>query len=461
MRDIARHIFTTALHNASISAAFARHVHCERGILRISEDLFDLNSYSRVFVVSIGKAAHTMAAALVSQTGTRLEGIVAPPIEVESQIHGFRYFRGGHPTPTAESIRAADAILKSLRALDAASLVIFMISGGASSIVEKPIDDEISLDDLIATHRALIHSGAPIADVNTIRKHLSAVKGGRLAQAAYPAQQVSILVSDVPDHTPDALASGPTIPDSTSIHDCETIAAKYNLLDQFPASTANLFRDHALEETPKSDDPSFVRARWWTILSNKVALDEAAKAAQAAGFQVEIDNSCDDWDYEKAADYLVNRLRDLRTKNFKSAEGADGAPLKPSFGLSGNSPSSRTSPNQDTRGICLLSGGEVTVTVRNGGTGGRNQQFALACAEKIAGDNITVLSAGTDGIDGNSPSAGAIVDGTTVDRAGGLAPIRDALARFDAHPLFARLGDDITIGPTGNNLRDLRILLAY
>ena len=133
-----------------------------------------------------------------------------------------------------------------------------MLSGGGSSIVEKPValeDDEISLADLVATYRALVHSGAPIAEINAIRKHLSAVKGGRLAQAAYPAQQVSILVSDVPDATPDALASGPTMPDSTSIHDCERIAAKYNLLEQFPNSVADLFRQHALEETPKSDDP--------------------------------------------------------------------------------------------------------------------------------------------------------------------------------------------------------------
>ncbi len=437
MRDTARGIFATALRNASIESAFARHVHSERGILRICEDLYDLNSYSRIFVASIGKAAHTMAAALEGQAGSRLEGIVASSVEPENQIRGFRYFRGGHPTPTAESIRAAEAILKSLRALDAASLVIFMISGGGSSIVEKPVvsleDDDVSLDDLIRTYQALVHSGAPIAEINAIRKHLSAVKGGRLAQAAYPAQQVSILVSDVPDSTPDALASGPTMPDSTSIHDCEIIAAKYGLLDQFPPSTADLFRQHALEETPKSDDPTFVRARWWTILSNKVALDEAAGAARAAGFTVEIDNSCDDWDYEKAADYLVNRLRELRAKV----------------------------PSGNPSKICLLSGGEVTVTVSNEGVGGRNQQFALACAEKISGDSITILSAGTDGIDGNSPAAGAVVDGTTVERAGGVMPVREVLARFDAHPLFCRLGDDITTGPTGNNLRDLRILLAY
>ncbi len=302
MREVAREIFTSALKNASIESAFARNVHCERRILRIGEDLHDLDSYNRVFVVSIGKAAHTMAAALEAQVGSSSfeAGIVASSIEPSSLVRGFRYFRGGHPTPTAESIRAASAILKSLTALDSTSLVIFMLSGGGSSIVEKPVDEEITLPDLAATYRALVHSGAPIAEINAIRKHLSAVKGGRLAQAAYPAQQVSILVSDVPDDTPDALASGPTMPDSTSIHDCERIAAKYHLIDQFPKSVAGLFRQHSLDETPKSDDPAFVRARWWTVLSNKVAIDEAAVAATHAGFAVEVDNSCDDWQIGRA-----------------------------------------------------------------------------------------------------------------------------------------------------------------
>ncbi len=431
MREAAREIFTAALKNASIESAFARNIHCERRVLRIGEDLHDLDTYHRVFVVSIGKAAHTMAAALEAQAGSNLEGIVASSVESASQVRGFRYFLGGHPTPTAESIRAADAILKSLTALDSTSLVIFMISGGGSSIVEKPVatleGDEISLPDLAATYRALVLSGAPIAEINAIRKHLSAVKGGRLAQAAYPAQQVSILVSDVPDATPDALASGPTMPDSTSIHDCERIAAQYNLVEQFPKSVADLFRQHALDETPKSDDPAFVRARWWTVLSNKVAIDEAAAAATRAGFAVEVDNSCDDWPYDKAAAYLLNRVRDLRRRVSR---------------------------------VCLISGGEVTVTVRNGGTGGRNQQFALACAEKISGHDITVLSAGTDGIDGNSPAAGAVIDGSTLDRAGAEA-VRHALSTFNAYPLFDALGDAVVTGPTGNNLRDLRVLLAY
>jgi glycerate 2-kinase len=427
MRAVAREIFTSALKNASIESAFARYVSCDRGVLRVGDDLHDLDSYSRVFVVSIGKAAHTMVTALESQVGS-LEGIVASSVQPDSQVRGFRYFQGGHPTPNAESIQAADSILKSLNSLNAASLVLFMISGGGSSILEKPMDDEISLPDLVATYRTLVHCGAPIAEINAIRKHLSAVKGGRLAVAAYPAQQVSILVSDVPDATPDALASGPTMPDSTSIADCERIVAKYGLIEQFPKSVADVFHQHILEETPKSDDPAFVRARWWTVLSNKVAVEEARLAAIQAGFTVEVDNSCDDWDYEKAADYLLVRVRDLRKSASK---------------------------------VCLISGGEVTVNVRDGGVGGRNQQFALACAEKISGEDITVLSAGTDGVDGNSPAAGAVVDGSTLKRSGGPNIGNKALVGFNAYPLFEALGDVIVTGPTGNNLRDLRILLAY
>jgi len=430
MRDTAREIFLHALAEASISKGFARHVHCERGVLRVCEDLYDLHAYSRVVAISIGKAGHTMVEALAQQMGeSALEGIVASSGAPSAQVRGFRYFRGGHPTPTAESVHAANAVLKLLDAQNAASLVIFMISGGGSSIVERPIDDEISLDDLIATYRTLVHSGAPIAEINAIRKHLSAVKGGRLARAAFPAQQVSLLVSDVPDNAPDALASGPTMPDSTSVEDCYRIAEKHGLLAELPHSARELFERHALEETPKSDDPAFHRSRWWTLLSNQTAVEQAKAAAERAGFVVYVDNSCDDWDYERAAEYLLQRLRALR----KASER-----------------------------VCLISGGEVTVKVTNGGIGGRNQQFALACASKIAGEKIAVLSAGTDGIDGNSPAAGAVVDGTTAIRAQAKGlDVRAALENFDAYPFFSALGDAIEIGPTGNNLRDLRIMLAY
>ncbi|HET6181572.1 MAG TPA: DUF4147 domain-containing protein [Candidatus Sulfotelmatobacter sp.] len=429
MRESAREIFQKALVRASISKAFARHVQCERGVLRVCEDLYDLQSYSHVLVISVGKAAHTMVEALAEQVGSSLEGIVASSIQPAAQIHGFRYFHGGHPTPNAESIQAASAMLRALETQPASALVIFLLSGGGSSIVEKPVDHEISLDDLIATYRVLVHSGAPIAEINAVRKHLSAVKGGRLALAASPAQQVSLLVSDVPDNTPDALASGPTMPDSTTVEDCFRIAEKYELLKQFPQAARELFERHALEETPKSDDIAFHRARWWPVLSNQTAIEEASVAAERAGFIVHVDNSCDDWDYKRAAEYLLDHVRDLKEQ---------------------------FSP------VCLISGGEVTVKVTNGGVGGRNQQFALACASKIAGENITVLSAGTDGVDGNSVAAGAVVDGSTIERAQprGL-DVRAALDKFDAYPLFNALGDAIETGPTGNNLRDLRVLLAY
>jgi glycerate 2-kinase len=429
MRETAREIFRYALAEASIANGFARHVHYERGVLRVCDDLYDLHSYSRVLVISIGKAGHTMAEALTRQTGrVEIEGIVASSIEPSQQARGFRYFHGGHSLPNAESVHAASVILRALHARDAASLVIFMLSGGGSSIAEKPIDDEVTLDDLIATYRALVHSGAPIAEINAIRKHFSAIKGGRLAQAAFPAQQVSLLVSDVPDNALDALASGPTMPDSSSVEDCYRIAEKHGMLAQLPHSTRELLERRALEETPKSDDQAFTRSRWWTVLSNQTALEQAKIAAERSGFTVHIDNSCDDWDYDRAAEHLLRRLRQIKKSNDR---------------------------------VCLLSGGEVTVKVTSGGVGGRNLQFALACAGKIQDERITVLSAGTDGIDGNSLAAGAVVDGTTFARAqsAGLNA-KKALDRFDAYPFFKALGDAIETGPTGNNLRDLRVLLA-
>ena len=202
------------------------------------------------------------------------------------------------------------------------------------------------------------------------------------------------------------------------------------LLKAFPASVRTLFEREQLEETPKQNDPVFEHSRYTTVLSNATAVNAAVERAGLGGFAVEVDNSCDDWDYERAADHLLRRLRELR------------------------------------RGVsraCLISGGEVTVKVEaKAGIGGRNQQFALYCAQKIAGENITVLSAGTDGVDGNSDAAGAVVDGTTAERAQmrGL-DVAAALMQFNAYPLFDAIGDSIMTGPTGNNVRDLRILMAY
>ena len=420
----------SALAEASIGKGFARHVHCERGVLRVCEDLYDLHSYSRVLVVSLGKAGHTMVEALSAQVGASLEGIVASSVQPTTQVHGFRYFRGGHPTPNAESIQAASAILRALEAQPASALVIFLLSGGGSSIVEKPIDDEISLDDLIATYRALVHSGAPIAEINAVRKHLSAVKGGRLAQAASPAQQVSLLVSDVPDSTPDALASGPTMPDSTTVEDCYRIAEKYELLKQFPPSTRELFERHALEETPKSDDPAFQRARWWPVLSNQTAIEEASMAAERAGFIVHVDNSCDDWDYEKSRRLFA----------------AESARVEKAI-LAGMSDFWRRSDGEGRERRSWRAQSAIRAGVRGEDCGGEHHS-----AQRGDRRRGRQQSRGGSGRGWHDSGASAR------SRARCARGARRDLTRY---PFFTALGDAIETGPTGNNLRDLRVLLAY
>lgn len=429
MRAFARQIFLDTLQEISISRVFQKKVEYLRGVLRVEDDLYNLDEYERVSVIAMGKAAHAMLEALIEQTGPQLQGIVVSSQQPSSQIPGFRYFLGGHPFPNSESVAAARTILKHVAGATEHALVIYLISGGASAMVEAPFFEEITLDDLAETYRVLVHSGAPIAEINAIRKHLSAIKGGRLAAVAYPAQQVSIMVSDVPEHLLDALASGPTMPDSSTVDHCYRIADTHGLVSQMPASVRVIFEEHALEETAKGDDPAFVNSRWWPVLSSATAAQAAAALLKKHGFQAEVDNTPDDWPSEKAADYLLARIRELRARHER---------------------------------VALVSAGEITLKVDGeSGVGGRNQHFALQCAEKIAGGNITVLSAGTDGIDGNSIAAGAVVDGTTWERAKeiGRDPQR-ALTAFDAFPVLERLGGAIVTGPTGNNVRDLRILLA-
>lgn len=430
MRSAAREMFLQALAQCSIEKAFDRHLAYDHGVLRIGDDLYPLSSYSRILAVSFGKAGHHMAEILSRMVGPTMQGIVCDPNPAPYQIQGYRYFAGGHPHPNAESFHGAESVLKSLAGLNSQSLALFMVSGGGSAVVEKPVSSRISLQDLTATYRALVLSGAPIAQINAVRKHLSAVKGGRMAQAAQGAQQVSILVSDVPEKSLDSLASGPTMPDSSKVDDCYNIVSQYRMLQDFPPSVRDLFDQHALEETPKTGDPSFARSRWWKVLSSETAEQAAVAAASQHGFAAEIDHSCDDWDFARAADYLLDRVRRLR---------------------------------QGVSKACIVSGGEVTVKVSgNSGVGGRNQHIALYCAEKIAGDNLVVLSAGTDGIDGNSAAAGAVVDGTTLERARAEGfDVAEHLRTFNAFPLLEKLGDTINTGPTGTNVRDLRILLAW
>jgi hydroxypyruvate reductase len=275
--------------------------------------------------------------------------------------------------------------------------------------------------------------GADIQEINTVRKHFSAVKGGRLAEAAVPARQITLYVSDVPEHLPAMVASGPTMPDETTLAECDGVLARYGLLEKFPSVFRALWeqRGYDFPETLKPGDPCFAQSRYYCLLSNWDGVQKLAQLAEAKGVIVKRDARCDDWDLRDAADYLLTRLEELREEN----------PGKP---------------------VALISGGELSCPVTGDGTGGRNQAFVLDCVYKIAGQPVVVLSGGTDGIDGNSPACGAIADGESLARAGalGIEP-EDYRMRSDSYHFFERLGDAIVTGPTGTNVRDLRMLLAY
>ncbi len=432
-REDALDIFRYALDASRVEVAMAGRVWFDGGALQIDGHGYLLDQYHRLVLIAFGKAGETMARAFLRQVGNeanRFEGVVVVPEGMESPLWGLRVYGGGHPSPNAASVAAAIDILEALQSLTERDLVIFLVSGGGSAMVEQFLQPGISLDEMAATHKALVESGAPIAAINTVRKHLSAVKGGRLAEAAAPAEQVTIFVSDVPEGELDALSSGPTLPDRSTTEDVYRIVEEYGLAARLPCATSQVLTMRMLVETPKPGDKIFARSRWSVLLDSGSLGEAAGVRARELGWKVEIDNRCDDWSAERAAVYLLERVREL-----KRASGR----------------------------VCLLSVGEVTVQAPAGsaGEGGRNQHFALLCSEGIAGDEITVLSAGSDGIDGNSPAAGALVDGLTAKRAEAAGyPVADALAAFDSHSLLAALGDAIMTGPTGNNLRDLRILLA-
>jgi glycerate 2-kinase len=432
-REDALNIFQYALDASRVEVAMARRVRLVGGALQIEGHSYLLDQYGRLVLIAFGKAGDTMARAFLRQVGSeanRFEGVVVAPEGMESPLSELRVYGGGHPSPNAASVAAAVDILETLQSLTEQDLVIFLVSGGGSAMVEQFLQPGISLDVMVATHEALVSSGAPIAAINTVRKHLSAVKGGRLAEAAAPAEQMTMFVSDVPEGELDALSSGPTLPDRSTTEDVYRIAEEYGLGASLPGVISEMLIGRALVETPKSGNIFFSQSRWSVLLDSGSLGEAAGVRAKELGWKVEIDNRCDDWGAERAASYLLERVRELR---------------------------------RGRGGVCLLSVGEVTVQVPTGssGKGGRNQHFALLCSEGIAGDEITVLSAGSDGIDGNSPAAGALVDGLTTKRAEAVGyPVAAALAAFDSYSLLALLGDTITTGPTGNNLRDLRILLA-
>ena len=276
-------------------------------------------------------------------------------------------------------------------------------------------------------NRLLIACGAPIAEVNCVRKHLSRVKGGRLAVAAGGREKITLLVSDVPNDALDSLGSGPSLADSSTVEDCLAVMQRHGLMERMPSAIRRRL-DEGLSETPKPGHVAFRSTVTTVLLGNGSVLEQAGAVARGLGYLVDIDNCCDDWSCEDAAKYLLARLEALRGRGRK---------------------------------VCLLSGGEVTIRLpEKVGVGGRNLQFCLYCVAQGLAEGMTVLSAGTDGVDGNSPAAGAVVDGTTIARGNDLGlDVQTYLHDFDAYSYFAPLGDAIVTGPTGNNLRDVRVLL--
>jgi glycerate 2-kinase len=385
-------------------------------------------------VLAFGKAANRMAAALDEILGGQVEaGVVVSPADPSKKLDRFRYFVGGHPYPNAGSIEGAKAALELLSGLGSDDCAIFLVSGGGSALLEKPIDSAISLADVVELNRVLVGCGLPIEQINVVRKHLSAVKGGRLAMRAYPARQLTIYISDVPEHLPSMVASGPTLPDESTVEQCYTLAEQHGLVGKFPPSIRKHFEQRTIEETPKPDDERFGDSSYFCLLSNRDAVEAAKAAAERLGFVCAIDATVWDADFRQVADANLASLRAL-------AEAHAGQP------------------------VCLVVGGEVTCPVTGPGMGGRNQAFVLYAAQKITGQKRVVLSAGTDGRDGNSPASGAVADGQTVSRARARALDVDAaqyLAESDSYHFFATLGDTLDIGFTDNNVRDLRLWLDF
>jgi glycerate 2-kinase len=441
-----RDIFDQALRACDIPKAFDRHLHFEGKTLvrhpspRLPSISQPLDGFKEIGVVAFGKAAGSMLDALMERLPPKMhvEGVCSAPLIPKQRHRHIRYFAGGHPLPNEDSLGAARASLALLKGARKNTFLFFLISGGGSAMHELPIDKKISLDDTIAFHETLVASGATITEVNTVRKYFSAVKGGRLALAAPAAEKLSLLLADVPLRDLAAVASSPTLPDYSTVAECREILDRFHLLEKFPPAVREYFEKLLRDEasSPRSDEKegaaAFQHAQFDTLLSNHDFVNAARDHAHSLGYKVVIDNTCDDWDYAEAAKYLLCRFHELRA--------------------------------EFTR-VCLLSSGEVTVNLgKNPGCGGRNQQFALQCALDLArfeGQPLAVLSAGSDGIDGNSPAAGAIADTTTIARARqyNFDPAA-TMTRFDTCTLFTALGDSIVPGPTGNNLRDLRILVA-
>ncbi len=434
LRRAAQRIFLKTLQQVDVAQAVRSRILLDATQMRLGDVAIARHAVDRIVLIAMGKAAVPMyQAAAEALQGLHLSGVVVAPAEtLPATVPGALLLRGDHPMPTASSLEAAKVILGMLCDVTPRTAVLFLVSGGASAMVEQPLSHTVSLGNLRDFSQALVGSGLGITAMNTLRKHLSAVKGGRLAVAsAAAALQFTLLLSDVPLASPDAIGSGPSLPDSTTVADCRALLRPVNA-PSLPAPILTWFQSPLLPETPKPNHPAFSRAHWEVVLSSEHLVSAAREAAQAEGFYAAVDLSCDEWDYRAAARHLLSQAHELARR--------------------------------ERRPICLISAGEVSVNLdETPGTGGRNQHFALWCAQSLAATKraMTVLSAGTDGVDGNSTAAGAVCDETTTERASAAChSVPEALLRFNTSPLLQAVGDVLYTGPTGNNLRDLRLVLV-
>ena len=413
-RDFLRRLFETALGAADP----ARHV----------PPHLPAPPKGRTIVVGAGKAAAKMARAVEDHWSGPLTGLVVTRYGHGVPCERIEVVEAAHPVPDAAGQRAAARILETVQGASAGDLVLCLISGGGSALLALPAPG-LTLDDKRAVNRALLKSGANIAEMNCVRKHLSAIKGGRLAAAAAPARVVSLLISDVPGDDPAVIASGPTVADPTTFADALAVLEKYGITE--PAAAVEHLRV-ARDETPKPGDPRLARIETRIIARPQDALEAAATAARQVGITPIILGDSIEGEAREVALVHAGIARQVRRHGQPAAAPA-----------------------------VLLSGGETTVTVRGRGRGGRNAEFLLALAVALNGEpGIHAVAGDTDGIDGTEDNAGALLDPTSLARGAALGiDAKEALADNDGYGFFAALGDLIVTGPTRTNVNDFRAIL--
>lgn len=436
LRKDAEAIFRSGVKAVDPIEAVGRHVKRQDEILKVGDKSYDLKYFSRVIVVGAGKASAAMAQPLEELLGDRLkEGLVQVKYGHSLPLRKIRIVEAGHPVPDKSGIEGAHQIVQLVKSATKKDLLIFLISGGGSALLPSPVEG-LTMEDEQRTTQILLESGANIHEINAIRKHISQVKGGRLARLAYPAALVSLFLSDVIGDNLDSIASGPTVPDSSTFGDCVHILEKYRIKNQLPSAVTEHLEKGIrgeVEETPKSDDPAFERTQNMIIGSNILALKAARSKADELGYNSLILSTFIEGETREVARVHAAIAREILKRDL---------PVR--------------------RPACIISGGETTVTIRGKGLGGRNQEFVLAAAIDVDGlEDVVILSGGTDGTDGPTDAAGAIADGLTVKRAKsmGLDPER-YLRENDSYHFFQALGDLLITGPTFTNVMDLRLVIV-